>query len=126
LNLTDISFLVSDDVHRKFTSLSGDVHALHTDEEFAKSNGFNGIVVQGNVLNCFISYVIGVHLQLEKVLIVNQSINFRKPIYVGDNLTFKLTIKGRLDFLPGVELTFKCNRNIENVANGSILIKTDL
>jgi len=126
LNLADISFQVSIDVYQKFTSLSGDVHPLHTDEEFAKSKGFKDIVVQGNLLNCFISYIIGMHLQLENVMIVNQSVNFRKPIFIGDYLTFKLSIKGELEFLPGVELSFKCLRNTENVANGSILIKTDL
>ena len=126
MNLADISFQVSIDVYQKFTSLSGDVHPLHTDEEFAKSKGFKDIVVQGNLLNCFISYIIGMHLQLENVMIVNQSVNFRKPIFIGDYLTFKLSIKGELEFLPGVELSFKCLRNTENVANGSILIKTDL
>ena len=126
MNLADISFQVSDDVYQKFTSLSGDVHPLHTDQKFAKSKGFRDIVVQGNVLNCFISYIIGMHLQLEKVMIVNQSINFRKPIFIEDNLTFKLSIKDKLDFLPGVELSFKCLRNTENVASGTILIKTDL
>ncbi len=126
MNLADISFRVSNDVYEKFTSLSGDVHPLHTDEKFATSKGFKDIVVQGNLLNCFISYIIGMHLQLEKVMIINQSINFRKPIFIGDSLTFKLSIKDKLDFLPGVELSFNCLRNTEMVANGTILIKTDL
>jgi acyl dehydratase len=126
LNLADISFQVSDDVYQKFTSLSGDVHPLHTDKEFAKSKGFRDIVVQGNVLNSFISYIIGMHLQLENVMIINQNINFRKPIFIGDYLTFTLSIKDKLEFLPGVELSFKCLRNSENVASGTILIKTDL
>jgi acyl dehydratase len=117
---------VSDDVYQKFTSLSGDVHPLHTDKEFAKSKGFRDIVVQGNVLNSFISYIIGMHLQLENVMIINQNINFRKPIFIGDYLTFTLSIKDKLEFLPGVELSFKCLRNSENVASGTILIKTDL
>jgi len=126
LNLADISFKVSKDVYEKFTSLSGDIHPLHTDEQFAKSKGFKDIVVQGNLLNCFISYIIGMHLQLENVMIINQSINFRKPIFIGDYLTFQLATKDKLDFLPGVELSFKCIRNTENVASGTILIKTDL
>ena len=66
------------------------------------------------------------HLQLENVLIVNQNINFRKPIYIGDDLTFKLAIKDKLDFLPGIELSFKCIRNTENVASVTIFIKTNL
>jgi acyl dehydratase len=117
---------VSKDVYEKFTSLSGDIHPLHTDEQFAKSKGFKDIVVQGNLLNCFISYIIGMHLQLESVMIINQSINFRKPIFIGDYLTFQLATKDKLDFLPGVELSFKCLRNTENVASGTILLKTDL
>lgn len=126
MNLADVKFEVSELVYQQFTLLSGDVHPLHTDAQFAISKGFIDKVVQGNLLNCFISYIIGVHLGISDVMIVNQSINFRKPVYLKDTLIFKLLILDTLEFLPGVELGFKCIRNKDIVANGKVLIKTAL
>lgn len=126
MNLSNVSFEITKEVYLKFTSLSGDTHKLHTSKNFAVSKGFPDIVVQGNLLNCFLSKIVGVHLGLTDVMIINQNINYRKPIFLGDQLTFVLDVKEELEFLPGVELRYKCKRQNETVANGTILIKTML
>ena len=122
--LHDFHFDVTPEKYQQFITVSDDVHPLHTNAEFAQNLGFPAVVVHGNLLSCFVSNIVGMKLQLEDVMIVNQSINFRKPIFLNDHLVATLKIKEKLDFLPGYELTFKFMRDNDLVANGSILIKT--
>ena len=113
-------------MHKAFIQLSGDVHQLHTDEFYAKSRGFKGKVMHGNLLNCFVSYASGVHLKIVDVLIINQSINYRNPYFIGDTLVLNLTVNSEIEFLPGLEIAFKFMRHSTKIADGKILIKTAL
>lgn len=126
MNLNSIMFEITSEKYKDFIRVSKDTHALHTIEKFAQEKGFKSIVVHGNLLNVFISYAIGIHLGLEDVMILNQSINFRQPIYIGDMLILELSHKTQLEFLPGSELGFVFCRGSEKVADGKILIKTKL
>lgn len=74
-------FLVTEETHRDFIKLSHDNNPLHIDEEFAKSKGFKGILMHGNILNAFIFYFIGECLPTKNVIIHSQNIQFKKPIY---------------------------------------------
>lgn len=53
------SFIVSLAVYTAFQQCSGDYNPLHTDEEFARGKGFPERVMYGNILNAFVSMLIG-------------------------------------------------------------------
>jgi 3-hydroxybutyryl-CoA dehydratase len=126
MQFPDFEFVVTQEKYQQFIAVSDDTHQLHVNPEYAKSKGFNDIVVHGNILNCILSNVIGMKLNFDNVMIINQSINYRKPIYINDSLIVKLNLKEEIVFLPGIDLTFKFFRSEELIANGTILIKTDL
>ena len=126
MQFSDFEYVITKEKYQQFIAVSDDTHQLHVNSEYAKSKGFKDVVVHGNILNCIISNVIGMQLNLENVMIINQSINFRKPIYIDDTLTVKLKLKEELAFLPGMDIQFKFFRKEELIANGTILIKTDL
>jgi 3-hydroxybutyryl-CoA dehydratase len=126
LNLSPYHIEITESLHSAFIELSGDVHQLHTDEFYAKSKGFNGKVMHGNLLHCFLSYAIGVHLKIIDVLIINQSINYRNPYFIGDTLVLNLTVNSEIEFLPGLEIAFTFMRHSTKIADGKILIKTAL
>ncbi len=126
MSFSDFEYVITKEKYEQFIAISEDTHQLHMDPLFAKSKGFNDIVVHGNILNCFLSNVIGMKLKLENVMIINQTINYRKPIYINDSLVIKLILKEELAFLPGMDLQFKFLRKDELIANGTILIKTNL
>src|ERR1700743_2378501 len=88
------NFTVNDEVYQGFLKTFKDNNPLHTEPEFAKIHGFNDAVIHGNILNGFISYFIGECLPQKNVIIHSQSIDFKKPVYLNDNLTFKATITG--------------------------------
>ena len=126
MQFPDFEFVINQEKYQQFIAVSDDTHQLHINSEYAKSKGFNDVVVHGNILNCILSNVIGMKLNLENVMIINQSINYRKPIYIDDTLTVKLKLKEEIAFLPGMDIQFKFFRQEELIANGTILIKTDL
>jgi 3-hydroxybutyryl-CoA dehydratase len=126
MKFSDFEYVITKEKYQQFIAVSDDTHQLHVNSEYAKSKGFNDIVVHGNILNCILSNVIGMKLNLANVMIINQSINYRKPVYINDKLTIKLHLKNEVSFLPGIDLEFKFFRLDELIANGTILIKTDL
>lgn len=60
------SFIVSPAVYTAFQQCSGDYNPLHTDEEFAKGKGFPERVMYGNILNAFVSTLIGECLPMKE------------------------------------------------------------
>ena len=126
MQFSNFEYVITKEKYQQFIAVSDDTHQLHVNTEYAKSKGFNDVVVHGNILNCILSNVIGMKLNLENVVIINQSINYRKPIYIDDTLTVKLKLKEEIAFLPGLDIQFKFFRKEELIANGTILIKTNL
>jgi acyl dehydratase len=126
MEFLDFEYSITKEKYEQFIAVSDDTHQLHVNSDFAKSKGFNDVVVHGNILNCILSNLIGMKLNLENVMIVNQTINYRRPIYINDVLTVKLNLKEEIAFLPGLDIQFRFFRRDELIANGTILIKTDL
>lgn len=82
------SYKVTEKIYRGFIDLFSDNNPLHTDTEFAVAKGMKGVVMHGNILNGFISHFIGEVLPDKNVIIHSQSINFYKPVYLEDELSF--------------------------------------
>ena len=74
------SFVIFKNTHQNFIQLSEDRNPLHTNNEFAISKGFKGIVMHGNILNAFISYFIGECLPTKDVIIHSQEIQFKNEL----------------------------------------------
>ena len=80
------TYKVTPEVYYCFQRCSNDYNPLHTDAAFATKKGFNQIVVYGNVLNAFVSHFVGMLLPSRDVMILSQNINFRKPVFINDDL----------------------------------------
>ena len=126
MEFPDFEYIITKEKYQQFIAVSDDTHQLHVNSEYAISKGFNDVVVHGNILNCILSNLIGMKLNLEHVMIVNQTINYRRPIYINDVLSVKLNLKEEIRFLPGLDIQFRFFRRDELIANGTILIKTEL
>ena len=108
-------FKVDEKVYREFISLSGDKNPLHTDGTFAKEKGFMGVVMHGNILNCFLSYFVGECLPLKDVIIHSQEIKYMKPVYLNDELVLKVEVEGVFDSVNVVELKFVFEKKKDQV-----------
>ncbi len=85
-------YQVTPEVYESFQHCSQDMNPLHTDEAFAKSKGFRGCVMYGNILNAFISHFVGMCLPTPHVMIQSQDINFHKPVFLNDEITLEAGI----------------------------------
>lgn len=80
-----------------FLKLSGDVNPLHTDERYAKENGFVSKVVYGMLTSSFYSTLAGVYLPGRHCLLREIDIKFIKPVFVGDILSIRGEVTEKFD-----------------------------
>ncbi|MBI2277808.1 MAG: MaoC family dehydratase N-terminal domain-containing protein [Dechloromonas sp.] len=78
-----VDFVVGADELQQFAALSGDFNPLHVDAEFARSKGFDGVVVHGALLVAKISQLIGMRLPGRDSVWTGLALQFRHPLYVG-------------------------------------------
>lgn len=117
------SFVVSKNTHQDFIQLSQDRNPLHTNEKFALSKGFKGVVMHGNILNVFLSYFIGECLSTKDVIIHSQDIQFKNPVYLYDKLNFTASVSGVFESVNAVEFKYYFrNSQLKVVAKGKIQI----
>lgn len=114
-------FVVTPDVYFHFQMCSNDQNPLHTDEKFAKSKGFSGKVMYGNILNAFVSYFIGECLPIKNVIIHAQNIMFKNPVFMNEILEFEAFVSGIYESVDAVEFKFKFVKpDGKTAAKGSI------
>ena len=75
-----------------FAVLIGDYHPLHTDKNYCKANGFIDRIAHGTLLTSLSSRIIGMDLPGKNAILLTQSAEYLKPVYVGDHLDFLATI----------------------------------
>ena len=83
---------VTESMLDNFVKLSGDFNPLHTDSEYAISNGFDGRVCHGMLLGSFFSRLIGMYLPGKHALHFSQSLKFVNPCIINE----KITVKGEV------------------------------
>lgn len=81
------SVTVTEEMHNKFTELSGDVNPMHLSEEYAKEHGYAGKLVYGMLTASFYSTLVGVYLPGEHCVFHEIRSTFNAPVYAGDTLT---------------------------------------
>ncbi len=69
-----------------FAELSGDFNPIHLDEKFAAATRFGRCIAHGMLSATYISTVIGTQLPGSGSIYMSQSINFRAPVYLDDEV----------------------------------------
>ena len=100
-------YTVTPEVYSHFQMCSKDLNPLHTDEEFARKKGFPEKVMYGNILNAFISHFIGECLPTKDVIIHSQSIVFKNPVFMYENLDFEAVVSGLFEAVNAIEFKYK-------------------
>ena len=116
-------FKVSQNIHEGFMELFRDNNLLHSNEDFAKSKGFHSRVMHGNILNGFLSFLIGECLPIKEVIIHSQNIQYKQPVYLNDELLLEATVIDIHESVNTIEFSFRFT-NLEHkvVAKGNFQI----
>lgn len=75
-----------------FAGISGDDNPVHINDEFASETMFKGRIVHGMFSAGLISTVVGTRLPGPGCIYVNQTLNFKAPVRIGDTVNVTATV----------------------------------
>lgn len=102
-----------------FAAVSGDVNPAHLDPEFAKSDMFHGIIAHGMWGAALISTVLGTELPGPGTIYLDQTLQFRHPVRIGDTVTVTLAVAEKFPKNNRINLDCKAvNQKGEVVISG--------
>jgi 3-hydroxybutyryl-CoA dehydratase len=86
-------FTVDDAAIRAFADVSTDHNPVHVDEDFAAQSPFKGRIAHGMLLGAYISATLATDLPGRGAIYVSQTLDFKRAIRPGDEVTIEVTIK---------------------------------
>jgi 3-hydroxybutyryl-CoA dehydratase len=114
---------IGDDDVVRFAELSGDTNPVHLDDTYAERTRFGQRIAHGVLALGLVSAVLGTQLPGPGAIYLSQTIKFSRPVYVGDEITAKVTIKEVRQDKPILTLDTVCtNGRGERVLAGEAVI----
>ncbi len=80
------SIKIDESMLNNFANISGDHNPLHMNQIYADTTVFKNRVCHGMLLASFFSQLVGMHLPGKNSLYFSQTLNFRSPCFVGDEI----------------------------------------
>jgi acyl dehydratase len=115
-----LSFIVTAEDMLAFGRLSGDLNPLHIDEDFARAKGFDGPVVYGGILVMHLSRLIGMELPGRDTVWTRLEIEYRNPLYVGEQARVEAEIIQLSEAVQAAEMKFKIRATNRLLASGQL------
>lgn len=117
--------ITADDVE-KFAELVGDKNPVHLEEEFARKTCFGKRVAHGMLGASLVSAVLGTKLPGTGTIYLNQTLQFKAPVFLGDTLTATVIVVKVREDKPIVTLETTCtNQHGEVVLQGEAVVLVD-
>lgn len=114
--------VVTADMLSKFRDITGDINPLHNDDTFAAARGYSGRVVYGMLVASLYSTLAGVYLPGERCLLHEVDAKFKKPVFIGDELTVSGKISEINETFSRLEIDARItNQNGETVNRAKII-----
>lgn len=106
-----------------FASVTGDHNPVHVDEEFAKTTRFGKRIAHGMLTASLISAVLANKLPGEGSVYLGQTLQFVAPVFPGDEITARVTVKAIREDKPIMKLETICvNQRDEIVIRGEATV----
>lgn len=83
---------ISDEDVRTFADISGDRNPVHLNDEFAATTIFKRRIAHGALSGALISAVLGMLMPGPGTIYLSQTMNFKAPVYIGDEITAELEV----------------------------------
>lgn len=106
-----------------FAEVTGDHNPVHVDEEFAKTTRFGRRIAHGMLTASLISSVLANKLPGEGSVYLGQTLQFVAPVFPGDEVTARVTVKEIREDKPILKLATVCtNQRNEIVIRGEATV----
>lgn len=102
-----------------FSLLSGDDSLIHTDDHFARENGYKESIVYGGILLAKLSHCLGRHLPGSQGVSLSWSVRYHAPLYVGENALFRASPKDFSEAVNVLSIEYVITKQDQKVASGS-------
>ena len=117
------SFTVTEERINLFAEATGDTNPLHLDEAFAEKTIFKKRVAHGMLSAGFISGELGTRFPGIGTIYLSQTMQFLKPVFIGDTITARLTVLERIEAKNRIRMETVCvNQNDEVVLKGEAVV----
>ena len=108
---------------QEFAAVTGDHNPIHLDDEFAKTTRFGRRIAHGMLSASLISAVLANKLPGEGSIYLGQTLEFRAPVFPGDQVTARVIVKEIREDKPIVKLETVCvNQRDEVVIRGEATV----
>ena len=108
----------------QFANISADTNPIHLDERFAAASVFGQRIVHGMLTASLFSGLIGVELPGEGAIYLGQSLTFKAPVLIGEQVTASVEIVKIREDKPIVTLRTLCvNNEGQVVVEGEAVVK---
>lgn len=114
--------VVTAEVIEAFAAVSGDANPVHLDEAYARTTPFGGRIAHGMLSAAYISAVIGMQLPGPGAIYLSQSLRFRRPVKIGDEVVVRVEITGLEDKRGQATLATICAVAGKTVVEGEAVI----
>jgi 3-hydroxybutyryl-CoA dehydratase len=105
-----------------FAEVSGDFNPVHMDEAFAATTPFKGRIAHGMLSAAYISALIAAELPGAGSIYLSQSLRFRRPVRIGDEVVVKVTVTEIDERRARVTLLSECLVGETVVLDGEALV----
>jgi 3-hydroxybutyryl-CoA dehydratase len=106
-----------------FAELSGDRNPIHLSEHFAAKTPFGGRIAHGLYTASLISAVIGTRLPGPGAIYLSQTLTFRAPVRIGDQVEASVEVVELVEKGNRVRLACRCRVGETVVLEGEALVK---
>lgn len=108
---------------RAFAEVSGDRNPIHVDDEFASQSLFGKRIAHGMLSASLISAVLANDLPGHGSIYLGQTLKFVAPVFIGDEVTVRVTVISVRDDKPIAKLETVCvNQRNEIVIEGEATV----
>lgn len=115
--------VATDEAVRTLASVSGDNNPVHLDDDFAKTTFFKKRIAHGLFCLGMVSGLLGMRLPGNGSILVKETVNYKAPVYIGDEIETTVTVIEIIAEKNRVNLSFACvNQEGNTVMDGTALV----
>ena len=118
----EISHVVTDADIRAFAAVSGDNNPVHLDEAYAAATPFKTRIAHGMLSAGYISAVLGTRLPGPGAIYISQTMNFKRPVRIGDEVITRATVSAIDSEKARVTLATVCEVAGKAVVEGEAVV----
>lgn len=107
---------------KQFAEITGDTNPIHLDHDYAVATMFKGRIAHGMLTASYISAVLGTKLPGPGAIYISQSLRFKAPVRLGDQVVAQATVMAVDAARRRVSITTVCCVDDKAVLEGEAVL----